>query len=272
VTVINNGLYYPAIDGIASVLKSQEIQNVLWNKYVDENINNYYLDSINKDNIIACQIRDRIFYACKENGSASYNVILVYETANRHWSRLTLPRGFKWLETAKINAKTVLVVIGLDNFIYKIDTSKNTDDWWDGTRHRTERIRFNILSAGQGSSRSKNQYTYLVQEEFIMTNFYGSIEFGVIGVDVYGRHIDRKTVINNPKSKKQIALAFEEIINWLRVDYKMQYWQYYVRDCGKETYCHLNNVTHKVVQLSNTIKSEFGDVDSDPYRNQERYV
>jgi len=239
VEVYDNDLYHPLE---TELMKSTASNYNISHKPLTDDISNKWQGLINKRSMISSQYDGRLYFIV-DNPEGSWNDpvsgeeldktkykgneiwVLDAESKNPVWSRWLIPAiAIRKLEVA---GKLRLSVVTPETIYYLADEVMD-DHYFPPTNVLTTRpIPWKFETNTMGANRAHNAWAHVQDILLSVGNFYGKMQFGIRGTDVYGQHIDYSKIIladGNPADDHSWPKDGEE---QLQVRRDIQEWIFY---------------------------------------------
>lgn len=278
--VLNNSLYHPIE---SEVTKSTASNYNINHKGMTENISRSWKRLINKQNIVSSVLDNRIYYlvhnpdgAALEAGCMGNEIwVLDMGIENGAWSRW-LVQGVS-LRKIEVNGQVYMSLSRPDG-LYYFDPEKYKDDYlapFGGGFLVSDRgIPWQFEMNTQGANRAHDAWAHLRQVSVAFGNFKGEADWGVKGMDQYGKEIItvKRTTrhdLNWPPTSPVLELSdFED---HLQVRRDMKEWVFYAKSVLDDdnkvvpTYGQFSAVQYRYTPVSVNVGYEYGSIETFEY-------
>jgi hypothetical protein len=236
VEVLNNALYHPVE---TELTKSTAANYNINHKPMTDLIQNRWADLLDKDKIVSSQLDNRLYYLVHNPHGAGLEVgcwgneVWIFDAAaeNGTWSRWTV-QG-QSLRKIELDGRLAMSIVRPDG-LYAFDDRMYWDEYVDpdtGEVHE-QPIYWEIETNTQGSNRTHDAWCHLQQVNLNVGNFFGALRYGIRGLDIHGKWVDRSKLIRDigPDGEQfsPDMLPYDRE-DFLQIDRQMKEWRFYAR-------------------------------------------
>ena len=284
VEVLNNSLWRPTEEGL---VKSTASNYNLNHKVFTDGIVDQWQHLSNMDLIMSSQLDNKLYYLVhkkvitNENPTGALpdgyrgNEVWVLDTAAETpvWSRWLV--GGLSLKKIVYDGHVVMSISTPDG-LFIFDKHYMVDDYVDGITVKQRDIEWQVETNTQGANRAHDAWAHLQQANVMLGNLYGSVEWGIRGVDRHGKDVEIKKVseqliYSGDSHGFSTQYDFED---FLLVKRDMKEWRFFAKgvphidDAPPEGQrCNINLVQYRYTPISVNVGYENGSVESFQYSN-----
>ena len=274
VEVVNNALYHPLE---SQLMKSTANNYNITHKSMSELISNKWINLVDKDAIVSCQIDNRIYYVVHNpdgeplHADCRGNEIWVYDTATETgtWSRFLIQA--QSIRKMLIDGIEMLSITRFDG-LYALDPRSAVDwrndmdggvgAWW---------IDWKLETNTQGANRAHDAWARLQQASLTAGNLNARFNWGIRGWDVNGKLVDVNKQLRPPPGNTLIA----DMEDHLQVRRDLKEWVFYASSvdtglCDEPNipqmgFAQISLVQYRYTPVSVNVGYEFGSVETFEY-------
>ena len=239
VEVMNNALFHPLDE---QLMKSTATNYNINHKSMTDQIQNLWRGLQAKRHIVSSQHDVRLYYLVHNpTGKALEpgcwgNEVWVFDTASEtgSWSRwLTQGQSLRKIEQG---GQIVMSLIHPDGIFY-FDEDYALDDVVApfSKQVTAQAIPWRLETNTQGANRAHDAWAHVQQANIVLGNFQGIMRWGVHGLDIHGKRVDRHkfTVDNNPEPGG--AAPAYDLEDFLLVRRDLREWFFYAESVTTDT-------------------------------------
>lgn len=271
--VLNNSLYHPIE---SEVTKSTASNYNINHKGMTENISRSWKKLLNKQNIVSSVLDNRIYYLVHnpegeiiEPGCMGNEIwVLDMGIENGAWSRW-LVQGVS-LRKIEVQGQIYMSLSKPDGMYY-FDPEKATDDYtapFSLVQSRFIPWKFEMNT--QGANRAHDAWAHLRQVTTSFGNFKGEAEWGVKGMDQYGKEIIVKKRTTRYDLASPPVLEISDFEDHLQVRRDMKEWIFFANSVMDgpdvvESYGQFSAVQYRYTPVSVNVGYEYGSIETFEY-------
>lgn len=282
--VLNNSLWRPLEEGL---MKSTASNYNLNHKIFTDGIVNQWQHLSNMELIMSSQLDNKLYYLVHkkeitvENPTGELpsgyrgNEVWVLDTASETpvWSRWLV--GGLSLKKIVFNDHVVMS-ISTPEGLYIFDRHYMVDDYVDGASVKQKEIEWQFETNTQGANRAHDAWAHLQQANVMFGDLYGTVEWGVKGVDRHGKEINIKKVteqVIHPGGAHGYEPQYD-FEDFLLIKKDMKEWTFFAKgvahidtDAPDGQRCNINLVQYRYTPISVNVGYENGSVETFQYSN-----
>ncbi len=198
--VVNNALYHPLDE---MLMKSTAMNYNINHKSMTELISDSWQRLLNKQNIVSSVLDNRIYLIVHNpegeglNANNLGNEVWVLDTAAKSpvWNRWLV--GGRSLRKISVGGRLYMGIVTHQGLFY-FDPNYRYDDVHDGTDVLQVPIPWKFETNTQGANRAHDAWARLQQVNPMFTEWQGTVEYGIRGVDLNGKTIEVKKIFQQP--------------------------------------------------------------------------
>lgn len=270
VEVYNNALYHPIDE---QIMKSTANNYNISHKSITDQIQNVYRGLVDKHHIVSSQHDNRLYYLVNNPLGAPLpdncwgNEVWVFDGGSEggSWSRWLTP-GIS-LRKIDRGGKVVMSLVKPEG-IYYFDEELAVDEVWMGDDVFVDTaIPWKLETNTQGANRAHDAQTHLQQCNVTLGNFSGQLRYGVRGLDVHGKRVDKSIIVRDDGPTSDLAWDLE---TFLLVQRDLKEWFFYaeavvVDDVVQPCAGQINLVQYRYTPISVNAGYEFGSTETLEY-------
>lgn len=273
VEVVNQGLYHPLDD---MLMKSTASNYNISHTSMTDDISNSWLDLLNKQNIVSSHFDNRIYYVVHNPAGAPLedgclgNEIWVLDVLDKKpkWSRWLIQCNS--LHRLELANRLYMAVVRPDA-IFVLDDLAIEDEFSESGGTNTKAIPWKAITNTQGTTRAHDAWAHLHQLTINLGNFYGKLRWGIRGLDVNGKRIERAKIT---KDLRPLDLTMRplpwDIEDDLLIRRSLVEWEFFaesVETAGvvEQSYGQINMVAYRYTPASKNVGYERGSIETLQY-------
>lgn len=271
--VVNQGLYHPLDE---QLMKSTASNYNISHKTMTEQINNRWLELLNKQNIVSTAMDSRIYYVVHNPDGAALeagcmgNELWVLDTApaTPTWSRWLIQANS--LHKLEVQGKLYMAVVRPDA-IFVLDELATMDQFSQDGETSERAIPWKMETNTQGANRAHDAWAHLQQVNLTTGNFMGRMRYGIRGLDVNGKRVEVSKIT---KDLRVVDLATRplpwDVEDYLAVRRDLKEWHLFAESVVEDgkvamSYGRLNLVQYRYTPVSVNVGYDFGSIETFEY-------
>lgn len=272
--VMNNALYHP-IDEM--VMKSTATNYNINHKSITDQIQNVYLNLVNKQRICSSVHDGRIYYLVQNPGrdledDCRGNEVWVFDAQAGEtgtWSCWAV--GGVSLRKIEQGTKVYMSLVRPDG-IYYFDQDYTTDDVVDPTTKVISQraISWKLETNTQGANRAHDAWAHLQQANIMLGYFQGTMRYGIRSFDINGRPVEISKLVSDD-NPPDLELSYD-VESFLLVRKDLREWFFFAEsvldDDGVTTLPssgQISLVQYRYTPVSVNVGYEYGSVETFEY-------
>jgi hypothetical protein len=266
VEVFNNTLFHPLED---QLMKSTASNYNINHKSMTDTIRNMWIALQEKQSIISSQ-HDGILYYIVTNPygeqveeGCNGNELWVFDATAKTgtWSRYLI-QGHS-LRKLEFGGKIYMSVIRPDG-VYYLDPEYGYDDVvGEDLVVLPTPISWRLETNTQGANRAHDAWAHLQQLEIVLGRWQGAMSYGVRGVDLNGKLVDKSKIVRDNAAPDTLHW---DISDFLRVARDMREWNFYASSVdGEPSFGQINLVQYRYTPVSVNVGYEQGSIETFEY-------
>ena len=273
VEVLNNALYHP-LD--PELMKSTASNYTINHSSMTELIQNKWRHLRDKQNIVSSQLDNRLYYivhnpdgAPLEDGCLGNEVWVCDTSTDGKWSRWTT-QG-QALRKIDLDGRLYMALCRPEG-IFVFDDQCGYDQRPGLNQFRNEPIAWSFETNTHGANRAHDAWAVLQQANVTFGTLFGTVRYGVRGVDVNGKRIEAAKTF---KQLEQVDLSARpmpfDISDYFLIRRTMKEWFFFAESATDQfgqtlpSYGQINHVQYTYLPASVNVGYEFGSVETHEY-------